>query len=251
METKMYCKCYKIAGHSLQINSLSEEIHKLCRNYSTEDEPEFSVTITQEDIAYERKKSAEERIKEGLPALSFSANYLETLAGYRKLAKKMLDFDILLFHGSAIAVDGVAYLFTAKSGTGKSTHTRLWRQYFGERAVMVNDDKPLLEVTNDGIIVYGTPWDGKHHLSSNLAVPLKAICILNRADKNQIQTIEAKVAYPLILQQTYRPCEPADMIKTLQLLDRLFYQVELYTLGCNTNPEAAVVAYEGMNRRRE
>ena len=106
--------------------------------------------------------------------------YLETLAVYRKIAEKMIDYDTILFHGSVIAVDGIGYLFTAKSGTGKSTHTRLWRELFGERAVMVNDDKPLIKVSENGIIVYGTPWDGKHRLSTNTFVPLKGICFMSK-----------------------------------------------------------------------
>ena len=80
-------------------------------------------------------------------------------------------------------MDGQAVLFTAKSGTGKSTHTKLWRDLFGERAVMVNDDKPLLRILKDGVLVCGTPWDGKHRLSTNCALPLKAICILERGKK--------------------------------------------------------------------
>lgn len=73
----------------------------------------------------------------------YSLSYLETLAVYRKIVTRLVFSDILLIHGSAIAVDGKAYLFTAPSGTGKSTHTRMCREYFKDRAVMVNDDKPL------------------------------------------------------------------------------------------------------------
>ena len=79
-------------------------------------------------------------------------------------------------------MDGEAYIFTAVSGTGKSTHAMLWREVFGERVRMINDDKPLIRITPEGkAVVYGTPWDGKHHLSKNSAFPLKAICWLTRA----------------------------------------------------------------------
>lgn len=76
---------------------------------------------------------------------------LEETAVYRKIADKMVDYDTFVFHGSVIAVEGQAYLFTAKSGTGKSTHTRLWREMLGDKAVMVNDDKPMLRVTESGV----------------------------------------------------------------------------------------------------
>ena len=83
-------------------------------------------------------------------------DYLETLAVCRKIAERMPEYDTFLFHGSCIAVDGVGYLFTAKSGTGKSTHTRLWRELLDNRATMVNDDKPLIRIADDGLVIYGT-----------------------------------------------------------------------------------------------
>ena len=166
------------------------------------------ITITQSDIDFEREKSAREDIKEGIPIRHFSDAYLETLAVYRKIADYLLSCNTLLFHGSVIAVDGEGYLFTAKSGTGKSTHTRLWREYFGERAVMVNDDKPLLHITDSGMTAYGTPWDGKHRLSTNTAVPLKGICILTRDTTNHIDLAESHADEP----QPYSRRNEADTI---------------------------------------
>ena len=157
----------------------------------------------------------------------------------------MLDFNTVLFHGSVVAVDGVGYLFTAKSGTGKSTHTRLWREYFGNRAVMVNDDKPLLHIA-DTVTAYGTPYNGKHRLGTNTSVPLKAICILTRAEDNHIEAITREQAYTMLLQQVYRPADMLKMTKTLELVDRLADSVKLYRLGCNMDISAAKIAYEGM-----
>ena len=156
--------------------------------------------------------------------------------------------DILLMHGAVVAVDGQAYLFTAKSGTGKTTHTRLWMQQFGDRAVMVNGDKPLLHITNEGVTVYGTPWDGKEHLSTNTFCSLKALCILTRSETNHIERISKKEALPMLCQQVYRPEAPAMLAKMLALVDRLGSSVPLYRLGCNMEPEAALVAYHGMNQ---
>ena len=198
---------------------------------------------SQSDIEYEREKSALEDRKEGLPIRNFPDSYLETLAVYRKFAENLLAYDTVLFHGSVVAVDGIGYLFTAKSGTGKSTHTRLWREYFGERAVMVNDDKPLLQVTENGVIVYGTPWDGKHHLSNNISVPLKAICILTRAEENHIEQISNSMAFPMLLQQSNRPQDSLKMQKTLEILGRISDNIALYKLGCNMEIEAAETAY--------
>lgn len=248
-----YCKDYIVAdikrGTATEVGGTAAESTPgntvAC---ATESLVYFSIATTQSDIDFEREKSAREDTKEGIPIRQFSDAYLETLAVYRKIADHLLSCDTLLFHGSVIAVDGEGYLFTAKSGTGKSTHTRLWREYFGERAVMVNDDKPLLHITDSGVTAYGTPWDGKHRLSTNIAVPLKGICILTRDAKNHIEPVEPHAVYPLIVQQTNRSLSADGMKQTLSLIDRMLHVVPVYRLGCNMDIEAAKVAYEGMNR---
>ena len=237
---------YKIAGRTIRVATRFEETHRLCAGYRAEGEPDFSVETTAADIGFERERSAREDEKEGVPVRRFDCGYLETLAVYRKIAERMPDYDTVLFHGSCVAVDGVGYLLTAKSGTGKSTHARLWRELLGDRAVMVNDDKPLIRLTEAGAVVCGTPWDGKHRLSANIAVPLKALCILERARENTIRPLTPSEAYPVLLQQAYRPMDPAALAKTMALLDRLTAAAGLWRLGCNMDIEAARVAYDAM-----
>lgn len=242
----MITRKYKIADKVVEVNSIYEEVHEYCSDYQTDLPADYSVNITQADIDFEREKSAHEDEVEGIPIRHFSDSYLEELAVYRKIAEKMLDFDTILFHGSVVAVDDVGYLFTAKSGTGKSTHTRLWREYFGERAVMVNDDKPLLHIGDIGVVAYGTPYNGKHRLGTNTSVPLKAICILTRSADNHIEAITREQAYTMLLQQVYRPADILKMAKTLELVDRLADSVKLYRLACNMDISATKIAYEGM-----
>ena len=239
---------YRLAERNIAVTSLYEEVHRLCAAYRVPDAaPDFAVRITQADIDLERERSAREDAAEGKPVRQFPDSYLETLAVYRQIAEAMPARDTLLLHGSAVAVDGMGYLFPAKSGTGKSTHPRLWRELLGERAVMINDDKPLIRAGADGTaMVYGTPWDGKHRLSTNTAVPLRAVCILEQAPENAIRPIPTGEAYPMLLQQAYRPRDAAALAKTLTLLDRLAGCVRFWRLGCNMDPEAARVAYEAM-----
>ena len=241
----MITRKYKIADKVVEVTSIYAEVHKYCADYQTDDQADYSVTTTQADIDFEREKSARKDEIEGIPIRQFSDSYLEELAVYRKIAEKMLDYDTVLFHGSVVAVDGIGYLFTAKSGTGKSTHTRLWKEYFGDRAVMVNDDKPLLHIA-DTVTAYGTPYNGKHRLGTNTSVPLKAICILTRSADNHIEAITREQAYTMLLQQVYRPADMLKMAKTLALMDRLADSVKLYKLGCNMDISAAKIAYEGM-----
>lgn len=244
-------ECFQIAlaGKIIEIHSLYSYIKEYCKGYITEGQlPDFVVETQMQEIDFEKKKSAEGSRIEGIREREYADEYLETLAIYRKIATKMLDYDIFLFHGSVIAVDGIGYLFTAKSGTGKSTHARLWRELFGERAVMINDDKPLIQITDHGVLAYGTPWDGKHHLSSNTGVPLKAICILNRSEINEITGIDKREVLPILCQQSYRPSDPTALMKTLSLVDKLGDSVKLYRLKCNMEPEAARISYAGMNK---
>ena len=237
---------YRIAGKKIEICSLYAKVQEYCKGYETTGTPDFSVTIHEEDIIFEREKSNQEHAFEHLPIPNFSEETLEITAVYRKIADKMIEYDTFVFHGSAIAVEQEAFLFTAKSGTGKSTHTRLWREYLKDHAVMVNDDKPLIHVSEQGVMVYGTPWNGKHRLGENIAVPLKALCILTRAEKNHIDKISKSQAYAMLLQQVYRPKSPVLMQKTLQLIDKMAEQVELYRLGCNMEIQSAEIAYNTM-----
>ena len=236
-----------LAGVCIGASTCFESTQTFCRDYLSDGEPQFRVSVGRDDIEYEIKRSAQENILEGMPVQQYSPAYLETLALYRKIVDRMLEYDTMLFHGSVISVDGEGYLFTAKSGTGKSTHTALWRRYFGERAVMVNDDKPLLRITEQGVRVCGTPWDGKHHLSSNITVPLKAITILRRGTENRIRPVTLQEALPMLLQQSHRPSNPAEMPRFLSLLERMSKNIGLFCLECNMEPEAAIVAYNGIN----
>ena len=242
----MMDKTYRIADHNLRIQSLFEPVHSIFREYEVSGEPEFCIAVTQSDIDAEREKAAISNNQEGRTTKKRSDEYLETLAVYRKIAEKMLDYDTILFHGSVIAVDGKGYLFTAKSGTGKSTHTRLWRQLLGEKDIMINDDKPLIHISDSGAVIYGTPWNGKHALGNNCSAQLEAICKLERAEQNHIQKISGSEALPFLLQQSYKPCSTENMIKTLSLLDKLIKNVRFYRLQCNKDLEAARVSWEAM-----
>lgn len=242
----MFTGKYKIADKVIEVTSLHEKVHKYCKDYTTDEVADFSVSTTQEDIDFETQREIRCAEREGREPLNSPDDYREELAVYRKIAEKMPDYNTVLFHGSVIAVDGKGFLFTAKSGTGKSTHTRLWREYLGDKAVMVNDDKPLLKITDNSVIAYGTPYNGKHQLGCNMSVPLKALCILTRGETNSIVRIDKSDAYAMLLQQVYRPMKTLQMAKTLRIIDELAVNVELYRLTCNMNIEAAEVAYNGM-----
>lgn len=246
----MACGNYLLGGIAVRIESLYDEVQTMCSDYRTDAEPELTVVTTIEEIEEEGRMSDEERQLEGLPEYHYPLPYLETLAVYRKIATAFLSRGVLLMHGSVVAVDGEGYMFTALSGTGKSTHVALWRQLFGKRAMMVNDDKPLVRIgEGERPVAYGTPWDGKHHLSNNVSVPLKAIAILERGKENSIERLTLEDAFPTLIQQSFRPDDALLAVTSLRLLSRLSQQTPIYRLRCNMHPDAARVAYEGMREQ--
>lgn len=237
----------RIAGRVIAVDALYIPTRMYCERYLCDSELDFSVTLTPQDIVFEQEVTDQERAIEGLPTIIMDKSLLERTALQRKIAEKLFEYDTVLFHGSVIAVDGEGYLFTAKSGTGKSTHTRLWREMLGDRAVMVNDDKPFLRVMTDYIRVYGSPWNGKHGLGNNIDVPLKAICILERGEQNEIQQISANEAVSMLLQQSNRPLQPALLPKYLDILESISQKTAFYRMKCNMDPEAAQIAYQTMS----
>ena len=236
----------KIAGQVGAVTTCFDSTIEYCRPYLTDEAPDFSVAVTPEDRAFEQQASIEEALEEGIKPRKYGEPHLERAGIQRKFAEALFDRDILMVHGSAVALDGEGFLFTADCGTGKSTHTRFWREIFGDRAVMVNDDKPLLRVKDGQVTVYGTPWNGKHRLGNNISVPLKALCILERGEKNTIEKVDAANVLPLLMQQINRMSDPVKMFQTMDLLGQLLKCVPIYRLKCNMDPEAAKVSYEGM-----
>ena len=234
-----------LAGVAARVEALYPETERFCRDYLSAETPLFTVRVEQEDIDAEREKSAREDEIEGLPTRSFSDRYLERLAVYRKLAKELLAYDTFLFHGSVVALEGKAYLFTALSGTGKTTHTRLWLKNI-PGAHILNGDKPLLRVEEHRVLACGTPWQGKENYGCNENLPLEAICILERDTTNHIEPVSFGDAMGTLIQQANRPQEPALLLKTLALIGMLDKRVRFYRLGCNMEDEAAFVSFRGM-----
>jgi len=235
-----------IAGQTVAVTSLFESTRDYCRNYLTQREPDFSVTVTREDLAFEQEALRQEALEEGIRIRIFTDPFLERTAIQRKAAEYLFDRDVLMLHGSTVAVDGKAYLFTAKCGTGKSTHTRLWRQVFGERAIMINDDKPFLRITESTVFACGSPWSGKHGLDTNITVPLQGICILERGKENQIIRISPEDALPMLLHQTYRPQAPEKHSRFEALVKQLAQQIPLWHMACNMDPIAAEISHNTM-----
>ena len=229
----------KLAGLIVRLDAQTRLPADFGRDYRTDAEPDFAVAVTPDAL----------RREQALTNPPASAPYAESICLYREIAERLPAFDRLVFHGAAVAVDGHAYLFAAPSGTGKTTHIRLWQQRLGDAVTILNGDKPILHVREDGVTVYGSPWAGKEGWQTNTSAPLKAICLLDRGPENTIEPIPAAEHLPRLLRQMYRPVNPAAAAQTLTLLDRLA-RVPLYHLRCTISEEAARLSYETMSERK-
>lgn len=205
-------------------------------------EPYLTETAGQADIVI---TSYPELLHENQPHLSMDdCEYLSTGGNFYR---QLLKYDGMMLHSSAVVMDGYAYMFSAPCGTGKSTHTTLWRETFGyDRVLMLNDDKPALRLENDRWYAYGTPWSGKTAQNLNLRVPVGGICVLTRGETDEIAPFSGTKALLALLEQTARPAAAEGRGKMLELMDRLLDSVPVWKMKCTPTAEAARISQKAM-----
>ena len=229
----------KLAKLYFDIQPKYQMLANMCKEYECEHDASEKI--------YEIRVSDKEILSE-TPDTDFrEPEYLETLAVYRKISEILPSNDGYLFHAAVIEANGVAIAFTAKSGTGKTTHIRLWKKVFGDRVGIVNGDKPLMRFIDGKLYAFGTPWSGKENYNRNVGIPLHAIVILNRGDENKIEKISPKEAAPKFLSQIYLPKNNnALFLQTLALADKTLKDVPVYRLFCNMENDAAITTYNAI-----
>ena len=227
----------RIAGFYADIEPRYRKLYAMCQPYICTDAPRTDLCV--------RVTEAEIRAEGGGDA-SFSPAEQEQLAVYRKICTYALAHDAFLMHCAVIEYEGRGYAFSAPSGTGKTTHIRLWQQVFGaDKVTVVNGDKPILRLIDGVFYAYGTPWCGKEGYQTNTRVPLAGLCFLTRGTENRIRPISAEEAIPRLFAQIMVTDSP-DLARQMELADALLGKVPAYLLACNMEPEAALVALRGM-----
>lgn len=229
----------RLADMIIEIRHMYPFTKHICRDYivaAASEEAVFAVEATQSDIEMEQKGS------------DFSAAYCESVCIYRNLVKKLPRYGAFFLHASVVEVDGFSYAFTAKSGTGKSTHTSLWLSHFGERARIINGDKPILRFKDDKLFVYGTPWCGKEGYNINTSSQLKALCFLERGCQNSIRRMGDSEIVSRIFHQVIMPDNIQEADAFFALIDRVVKEIPGYLLECTISDEAVVTAYDEMSK---
>lgn len=229
----------EMAKLKIKINNRFSFLEKLCKDYIIDEETyDFEVSVTDDDINKEKNAS------DG----NFSVGYLESICIYRKISEKVPQYNCILLHAAVIKVDDDAYAFCAKSGTGKTTHTKLWMQLLGDKMSYINGDKPLIRIIDDQIYAFGTPWNGKEQYGTNSYAKLKAIAFIERDITNSIIHLPKIEVLPRIIHQILLPKDEDSLSKTFEILNEVVGKTNTYLLKCNMDIEAAQIAYTQMRK---
>ena len=231
----------RIANMNIGIHTIYSNTFKTCKDYliDKEEQPDIEIS-TDETMILAEAGSISNTLQ------SFSTKTLEGFLVHRLIAEALLEYDVFLMHGAVIAINHMSFMFTANSGTGKTTHIMKWLDNVPDSFV-VNGDKPFIKVGKDGVLACGSPWAGKERLQTNTIVPLKAIVLLERAEENRIERISFARAFPFLYQQVYRPQDENKMYKTLRLLQRLSSDVSIWRFYCNNfKADSFDVAYRAL-----
>ena len=226
----------ELAGVRVRIENNYPYLERQCKAFTVPgEEAAFSVSVTEEEIREEQKNG------------DFSAGYCESICAYRHICEEMVAHGVFLMHASVIEVDGKAYAFTAKSGVGKSTHTRLWLKNIPHARVL-NGDKPLMRLEENGVITaFGTPWNGKENWGENISATLKGVCFLERGLVNEIRRVSEEETVMRLAHQLYLRGDRGSVTLQLALMDTFVRTVPFYAIKCNISDEAALLSYETMS----
>lgn len=224
---------YRIADFLWDIESRYDTVPRACEGYRVSDgKADFTVRVSDEMLLAEHANMPEN-----------SLSYTENICVCRAVCNMASAHGAMLLHAATVMVDGKAYAFSAPSGTGKSTHIRLWRHVYGDRVAVLNGDKPLLREMDGKLIAYGTPWCGKEGWNTNAKAPLCGLCFLERGETNSIRRLASGEALDKVFRQLLKPTDAAGIAETLRLANLLLTQVPVYLLSCNISEEAARLSF--------
>lgn len=229
---------YKIADLIVEMNPKYNNTIELAKPfvYDAEREADFELKASDEYLDQLMTRAAEGVTVEQIENFALSGDF----------NRKAINYGTMLIHSSALIYDGGAYLFSADSGVGKSTHTRLWLKAFGDKVHIVNDDKPVVRLYDDHAQAFGTPFDGGSGIALNENYPLKAIIFVERGEKNSVRIPTSREIIQKLYFQTARMVNRETAEKMLLNFEKLLTLSKFYVLTCNMDISAAYVAFDGI-----
>ena len=227
-----------IAGLVVEMDPKYEDTRKLAVPFLYEGDraPDITLDVSDEYLNSLCRRATDKSTRGQMENLAFSTQF----------NRRAIRFQTMLVHSSAVVCDGRAYLFSADSGVGKSFHTRLWLQAFGDRVHILNDDKPVVCMSGEVPMVCGTPFDGGTGIALNESVPLGAIVFIERGGQNAVRVPAAKEIIQRLYFQTVRIVNAATADRMLDNFARLISMTKFYVLTCNTDIAAAYTAYNAV-----
>lgn len=228
---------YSLADFIVDLDNQHDFLTRQCTEYRYEGTApaDFTIRVTEEELRREQNCS---------PEIHYSEGYLESVCAYRQLCMGLPMRDAMLLHGSVIDCGGKGIAFLARSGVGKTTHTMLWKQVYGEQVRIINGDKPIIRFFGDVPYAYGTPWAGKENLQINDRVQLTDLCFIERSLDNSVSRADPTDYLGAVMQQVLHPSESVAAFKTLELLDRLLSVCDVWVIKCNVSEDAAITAHD-------
>lgn len=161
-------------------------------------------------------------------------------------SQAILQHRAVAIHASAVMLQGKAYLFMGKSGTGKSTHSSLWQKCF-PGCELLNDDNPTLRMEGDELVAYGTPWSGKTPCYKNISMPVGGMVRLMQAPENKYATLKDVAAFTALIPGCF--AIHSDAILYDALCDTLVDIAECIPVGqlkCLPNEDAAYLCAKSL-----
>lgn len=225
---------FAIGRIPIRLQTRYSYVLEMCEPYLTSEKPWFTVSASEQELLDEQADT------------DFSLDYCESICLYRKIALKLIEYDAFVLHAAVIRIGDKGFAFTGKSGAGKSTHTKLWKDYFGEKATIINGDKPVIRKIKNQFVAFGTPWCGKEGWQTNDSVPLSSLSFIEQGKANKIHRLNTSEIVGKLFHQVLFPEKKEETLRFMELLNLFVEDIPIYELTCTISNEAVRTAYKQM-----
>lgn len=228
----------KFADFFVEINPLYDYTKKMIKYFETDEVPTSQVITLGEKFSDDDYKNYNSHYPD------VSVEEAEHIFLATEFFRKILKYNAIMIHSSAIKYNGKCYLFSADSGVGKSTHTSLWQEVYGDKVQIINDDKPIIQIKNNKLIVYGSPFAGGTMKFQNDSADLEAIVFLERSKNNSIEELSPQSAMRYLFKESVRKIGKNQMNNSLNMISVILENCKFYKLKCNMDKSSAILSHD-------